>query len=232
MNIGDVISAVDLVLLDFDGPVTILLPNDGSNTVVAEAARSTLRGNGVELPRELTNVSDHLAILKFAATLPPSILEMVEQTCLLGEMEAAERSTETPGATDALLAFQRARREVIIVSNNRTEAVAAYLRRAGLSDLVSSIVGRIPNHPELMKPNPRLVRDAIALSAPPITDAGRCVLIGDSLTDIEVGRVAGARTIGFAKSASRGRALAKAGADAVTRSMHEVAAATLDVVTQ
>ena len=43
--------------------------------------------------------------------------------------------------------------------------------------------------------------------------------IGDSVTDIQVSRATGIRSIGFAKTPPRGRKLAAAGADAITDSV-------------
>ena len=48
-------------------------------------------------------------------------------------------------------------------------------------------------------------------------------VVGDSVTDIQVSRAAGVRSIGFAKTPSRGRELQAAGADAVTDSVASLA---------
>jgi len=50
-----------------------------------------------------------------------------------------------------------------------------------------------------------------------------CVLIGDSVTDIEVSRRAGVRSIGYAKTPERGIELAAAGADAIVSEMAALA---------
>jgi phosphoglycolate phosphatase-like HAD superfamily hydrolase len=51
----------------------------------------------------------------------------------------------------------------------------------------------------------------------------QCVLIGDSVTDIEVSRATGLRSIGYAKTPTRGNELHLAGADAITDSNHALA---------
>jgi phosphoglycolate phosphatase-like HAD superfamily hydrolase len=53
--------------------------------------------------------------------------------------------------------------------------------------------------------------------------AHQSVLIGDSVTDIQVSLATGIRSIGFAKTASRGRELQTAGADAITDSIAAIA---------
>ncbi|MGS2613651.1 HAD family hydrolase [Micromonospora sp. LZ34] len=71
-----------------------------------------------------------------------------------------------------------------------------------------------------MTPNPVPVRRAgLAVDAAP----GRCVLIGDSTSDIEGGRAAGVRTIGFANKPGKRNHLARAGADAITAGINGMA---------
>jgi phosphoglycolate phosphatase-like HAD superfamily hydrolase len=54
--------------------------------------------------------------------------------------------------------------------------------------------------------------------------ADQSVLVGDSVTDIQVSRATGLRSIGFAKTPIRGRELEAAGADAITDSITALAA--------
>ncbi|MFD6141659.1 HAD family hydrolase [Promicromonospora sp. NPDC060271] len=49
--------------------------------------------------------------------------------------------------------------------------------------------------------------------------AREAVLIGDSVSDIEVARVVGVHSIGYAKTQQRGAELREAGADALTDTM-------------
>jgi phosphoglycolate phosphatase len=53
-------------------------------------------------------------------------------------------------------------------------------------------------------------------------DATDTVLVGDTVTDMQVARSVGARAIGYAKRPERAQALAEAGADAVVLSMREL----------
>ncbi|WP_141722444.1 HAD family hydrolase, partial [Micromonospora haikouensis] len=65
----------------------------------------------------------------------------------------------------------------------------------------------------LMKPNPAPIhRAALAVDA----SSTRCVLVGDSTSDIEGGRAAEVRTIGFANKPGKRTLLLRAGADAIT----------------
>ena len=108
----------------------------------------------------------------------------------------------------------------MIVSNNAEPAIEAFLDHHDLRHLVHTVIGRVPGRPELMKPHPDSVLRALdILDRPP----AQCVLIGDSVTDIEISRATGRRSIGYAKTPTRGNELHLAGADAITDSNHALA---------
>jgi beta-phosphoglucomutase-like phosphatase (HAD superfamily) len=68
-----------------------------------------------------------------------------------------------------------------------------------------------------MKPNPQPVTATVtALAVTP----GACVLVGDSVSDIEAARAAGVHTIGYANKPSKHDRLAAAGADAIADGDH------------
>jgi phosphoglycolate phosphatase len=208
------------VLLDFDGPITELLPA-GPNAALADAAREPMVRGGVAIPAGVAKTTDHLAVLRFAAKLPRPISQTVESICIAGEVEASRRSAPTAGAVDAIQAFRQAGRPVVVVSNNAAEAIDAYLRRQGVGQLVHGVVGRLHGRPELMKPHPESVQRALRILA---ADPSACVLIGDSVTDVQAARRAGVRSIGYAaRTSGRGAALAEAGADAIVDDMATLA---------
>jgi beta-phosphoglucomutase-like phosphatase (HAD superfamily) len=108
----------------------------------------------------------------------------------------------------------------VIVSNNAEPAIEAFLDHHDLRHLIHAVIGRVPGRPELMKPHPDSVLRALdILDRPP----AQCVLIGDSVTGIEVSRATGLRSIGYAKTPTRGNELHLAGADAITDSNHALA---------
>jgi phosphoglycolate phosphatase-like HAD superfamily hydrolase len=93
--------------------------------------------------------------------------------------------------------------------------------QAGGHQLMARVaIGRVPGRPGPMKPHPDSVLRALdILDRPP----AQFVLIGDSVTDIEVSRATGLRSIGYAKTPTRGNELHLAGADAITDSNHALA---------
>lgn len=130
------------------------------------------------------------------------------------------RAAPAPGAHALLVALHAAGTPVVIVSNNAAEPIRVHLEHYGLAACVCDVVGRPVTRPDLMKPHPHTVRRAME-RAMEIAGIGSqdAVLIGDSVSDIEVARAAGVRSIGYAKTQQRGAELSEAGADVVVDSM-------------
>lgn len=131
-------------------------------------------------------------------------------------MDSAKTCTPTPGAHALLAALHAAGTPVVMVSNNEGFAIGIYLDRHHLTPYVRDVIGRPFTRPDLMKPHPHTVERALEITG---SSPGSSVLIGDSVSDIEVARTAGVRSIGFAKTRQRGEELREAGADAVVATM-------------
>ena len=207
------------ILLDFDGPVTRLLPA-GTNAELADAAREPLTDAGYELPAELVDTTDHIAVLRFSAGVDTKTRQDVEEICRELEVKAAQHSEPTPGADAFLQACRRLGRPVVIVSNNDAVAIDAYLTLHDLRGLVADVVGRPRGHPELMKSHPEILRQALAILRAKPQDA---LMIGDTVSDVEASHAAGVRIIGYAKTPSRGESLSSAGANAIVTTMLSLA---------
>lgn len=216
---AELVASAKAVLLDFDGPVTALMPRP-RNAEAADAARRPLVNAGLELPEAVTATTDHLAVLRYAAPLHPELLAAVEAACIEAEVAAAGASFPTPGAHDFLARCQREDKPVVIVSNNGADAVHTYLLRFQLHGFVRGVVGRQLHRPDLMKPHPSLLGAALALVS---REAADCVMIGDSITDIQAAKIAGVPSLGYAKNSERGRQLADARADAIVMTMSALA---------
>jgi phosphoglycolate phosphatase len=138
---------------------------------------------------------------------------------------AALISQPTAGVAGLLHSAAAAGVPVVVVTNNAPEAARAFLDRHGLCDLVHAVIGRDPERPDLMKPDPALIDQAAALLD---TDPASAVLIGDSVTDVQAGHARGVRVIGYAKHARRGRELTEAGVDDVTADLGAIRVALPD----
>lgn len=205
------------VLLDFDGPVTPLMPAP-LNMQTADVARAALARHSID-PAELRETSDHLAVIRWTGANAPEALPDVEATCIKAEVEAARTSVPTVGAHELIVALNGAGVPVVIVTNNAADAARAYLDRFHLAGSVRDIVGRPAGRPDLMKPNTHMIEEALRLA---VAAPGDTVLVGDSISDVEVAYAAGIRSIGYAKNPRRGNELATAGADALTETIEAV----------
>ena len=81
------------------------------------------------------------------------------------------------------------------------------------------IAARDDHDPERMKPSPYRVREAAGL-----LDAGpsECALVGDSITDVLAGHLAGVAVIGYADKPGKAPAHADVQAAAVTTDLAEI----------
>ncbi|UPK74795.1 HAD hydrolase-like protein [Nocardioidaceae bacterium SCSIO 66511] len=221
-QLRQVVEQTSALLLDFDGPITPLLPGTAGRDL-ARIAVDVLHRASITVPDHIEATTDHLAVLRFAAdTQAARVLGQLEEACRAAEVMAAAAAEPTPGSDDVLYAAQFARRPIVIVTNNADEAVDTYLHRRGLTNLIVGIVGREPGHPELMKPHARPVQLALeALRSEPES----CAFVGDSVTDIEVSHATGVHSIGYAKTRERGQELANAQADVIIHDMSDLATA-------
>jgi phosphoglycolate phosphatase len=201
-----------VVLLDFDGPVTLFLPPP-AGAAAADTARHALHKAGVVPGPAIASTEDHLAVLRWVNAHAAYALPVVERACDEAEARAAVDCLPTPGAHEFLASTDK---NVVIVSNNTESAIRTYLERWNINQLVFGVVGRPPHHPELMKPATHTVEQALALVGAQPRDA---VLVGDSVSDIEVALATGVRPIGYAKTPRRGSELHAAGADTLITSM-------------
>jgi phosphoglycolate phosphatase len=205
----ELIANAKALLLDFDGPVTALMPAP-ANAEAAEKARAPLQG--LTLPNEVIETTDHLAVLRWTFQNAPSRMGDVERACTSAEIACALTSQPSP-EIDWLLeqAAQRLLR-LAIVSYNSEKAVRAFLDRFAWSERFTAYACRTPETSRLLKPHPFLVIAATQLLDVAPQD---CVFIGDSISDIRAGRSAGVVVVGLAKSADRRNDLRDAKPDAL-----------------
>ncbi|WP_157631609.1 HAD family hydrolase [Catelliglobosispora koreensis] len=198
------------MLLDFDGPVCSVfagLPD----TEVANRLRKVLRDKGVNVSDDVEGTNDPMAVLEFAAG-QLELVPDVEDVLIAGERQAVLSAEPTPFATDFMAAVRASGKRLAIVSNNSASAIRDYLTIVGAVTHVEFIAGRAYGRPDLMKPHVFPVREALrALGMP----AGTAVLIGDSVSDIEVSNRAGVASIGYANKPGKAERLHAAGATAI-----------------
>lgn len=218
-DVQKILSEATHIFFDFDGPVCDIFAGLPAPTVAA-TLRDYLAPLRLDLPGSITTETDPLEILRYAASAGPLVAATVEAGLRGLELQAALSAAPTPDAAEAIRHFHASGRRLAIVSNNSDAAVKVYTDRCALSGCFDLISARaVFQDPALLKPHPHLITQAVdGLDAAP----ARCVLIGDSITDIQGAQKAGVRSIGYANKPGKQDALAAAGADAVVTAMAQL----------
>ncbi|WP_405004966.1 HAD-IA family hydrolase [Kitasatospora purpeofusca] len=218
-QLADVLRPVKHVLLDFDGPVCSVFAGLPAPEV-AQRLREGLLATGEQAPAGAEEESDPLALLRLVSDARPDLAEGTDAALAALETEAVRVGSPTPGGESVLRAAVRSGRLVSVVSNNAGAAIEAYLSEHGLSGYVADVFGRAPGDPSSMKPNPRLLLEAMEAAG---TGPEHCIFIGDAARDVEAGEAAGVSTIGYANKPGKDVKLAAAGAVAIVDSMELIA---------
>jgi len=208
------------LLLDFDGPVCSIFAGLPAPAVAAELV-ALLRSAAVTVPSAVGNEGDPLAVLRWTGeACSLEITTAMEDALCAAELQAVGTAQPTPFGHEVIVNAQASGLPLAVVSNNSAGAIEAYLATHDLAGCAGPVIGRAYADPSQMKPNPAPILDAVqALGASPAD----CVLIGDSLSDIEGARAAGVQVIGYANRPWKVEAFGSA--DAVVTSMEDIASA-------
>jgi HAD superfamily hydrolase (TIGR01509 family) len=208
------------LLLDFDGPICSIFAGYPAPQV-ASGLIALLRQKGLDLPDRIDGATDPLEVLRWVGTVDiPQLTAATEDALCAAELQAVATAQPTPYAREVIVAAHQTGLPVAIVSNNSADAVATYLSIHRLDRYVYPIIGRAYANPAQMKPNPKPILSAAhALSA----DPSSCVLVGDSLSDIEGAKAAGVHVIGYANKSAKLDEFRSSEADEVITSMAEIA---------
>ncbi|MER5350361.1 HAD family hydrolase [Kitasatospora sp. NPDC002551] len=220
-QLADVLRPVKHVLLDFDGPVCSVFAGLPAPEV-ARRLREGLLAIGEQAPAGAEEESDPLALLRLISDTRPDLTDRTDAALAALETEAVQVARPTPGGELVLRACARSGRLVSVVSNNAGAAIEAYLAEHGLSDYVAGVFGRAPGDPSSMKPNPRLLFEAMEAAG---TRPEHCIFIGDAARDVEAGGAADVPTIGYANKPGKSAKLTAAGAVVIVGSMQLIAGA-------
>lgn len=220
MNLTDVMRPVRHVLLDFDGPVCSVF----GELPAPEVARRLAEAIDDDLPAEVVG-TDPLGLLSVFAGRDHETLVAAEAQLRDLEVEAIESAPITPGVVGALRAFRATGRTVTVVSNNSQSAVVTFLAKHDLEALITGVCSRQHPEPELLKPNPFLLRRALVERDAQHSES---VMVGDSLTDLEAARATGVPVIAFANKPSKSQMFAETNPppDGLVRDLAELTEAT------
>lgn len=217
-----ILANTDALLIDFDGPICDVFAGIPA-PVVANQLREVLAGGGYsELPEDVRTAADPFDVLFYAAKLGQNEASYVEAAFRAHEVEAVQSAQSTPGADDLMRAWRGTGRSLAVVSNNSTSAVDTYLDIHDLRATVNVVSARASADISLLKPSPFLVNEAKDRLG---VAANRCVLVGDSTTDVQASRAAQVMALGYANKPGKAVDLAEAGVDVVITSMDLLPAA-------
>ncbi|ROR43395.1 HAD family hydrolase [Kitasatospora cineracea] len=218
-SLADVLRPVKHVLLDFDGPVCSVFAGLPAPEV-ARRLRLSLLAAGKQAVAGAETETDPLALLRLIAFARPDLVTVADNALASLEMEAMRYGRPNSGGESVLRACARSGRSVSVVSNNAGAAIETYLADQGLDGYVTRVFGRAPGDPSSMKPNPRLLLEAMdSIKSKP----EETIFIGDAVRDVEAGNAAGVSTLGYANKPGKDTKLAKAGALIIVNSMQEIA---------
>ncbi|MGH3328799.1 MAG: HAD family hydrolase [Streptomycetales bacterium] len=217
MSSAGIVARTGYVLLDFDGPVCAMFAGVPAREV-ADRLRGILAGQ-ITLPSEIVEAIDPFQVLRFAATSTGDHALQVDAALRAQELVAAASALPTPHVDEVLLACRSTGRPVAVVSNNSTAAIERCLTRFGVREHLAAVVGREHADVSLLKPHPHLLRQAVSRIEAPLE---ACVLVGDSVGDVEAAHALGIPVVGYANKSGKQARLVAAGADAVITSMAEL----------
>lgn len=168
---------------DLIGTLNLILAEHGHAGLPLGAAR-VLVGHGarVMLQRGFAAAGE---------TLAPAVLEALFARFIeLYRGRIAVASRAFPGAAEALDALAGEGAALVVCTNKPTGLSLALLDELGLTSRFAAVLG--PDAAGAMKPDPRHLAAAVDAAGGTI---GRCLMVGDSRTDVETARAAGAPVV-------------------------------------
>lgn len=214
MTPAELVASKRVVLLDFDGPICAVFGGLAAERVATELRRRLgLTANHSAVTR------DPFDILRYAAAEGEREAAAAERELTRLEIEAVESAVPTPGAENVLHSLDRAGHTIAAVSNNSIAAVSAYLYAHGLEGYVQIVSARDDADPALLKPNPHvLLRAMKQLGAEP----DDCVMVGDSVADIEAAHAAGVAVVAYANKPGKREGFERAKPSAIIENLADL----------
>ena len=214
-RLSEIITATRHLFLDFDGPICSIFAGLKPATI-ADKLRDIITSHGIALPADIEATSDPFDVFIHAASISPDLATEVEAAMTDLEIAAVPTAEPTPGVHAVITSCHDSGRTLTVVSNNSDRAVRAYLTRHALDGPISTVIARTSADPDLLKPCPHFLQQAIiASNAEPAT----CTLVGDQITDIDAARQAGTHSIGYANKPGKTDSFTDAGAEAIITSL-------------
>ncbi|MFJ8926179.1 HAD family hydrolase [Streptomyces sp. NPDC102364] len=208
------------VLFDFDGPICRLFAMESSRPV-ADTLRELLKESYADLygelsVAELTDKDPHVVLRAVQRERPGSpVVAELAAAVARGEAAAASNAPLTEGFDGLAQRLTERGLSLSVVTNNAAEVAYDFLRMHGLAHYFKGNVHGRPADPDLMKPHPFILEQALKGLR---CRAAEAVMVGDTNTDVAAARAAGVRFVGYGRNERKETALRAAGASLVLNS--------------
>ncbi len=133
------------------------------------------------------------------------------------ELEAAKQTSILPGALDTLKEIRKMGLKTALCTINSANSTEQILKRFKLAEYFDAVVPR--NQVRHYKPNPEHCNKALEALG---TSAGETVIVGDSVTDVQVARDVKAISIGLPTGVSTQEQLVTHGANYIITSITDL----------
>jgi HAD superfamily hydrolase (TIGR01549 family) len=184
-----------------------------------ESLGARLRDAGVDLPPEVCQAADPFVLLRHVAVHAPHLIPATERALARLELDGVQSATPTHDLRSTLDALSAAGRTVSVVSDNSVIAVDAFLAAQELRPKIDAVAARTEADPALLRPNPHLLQRAVADLG---TTADKCVLIGDSTSDVAAAHRAGTSAVALASAPDKRESLEAVRPDALIHNLAEL----------
>lgn len=198
----DLVDGCEHLLLDFDGPVCRLFAGMPAPSIAA-----SLVGRLPPPVRSQVRSTDPLEVLRLVHARAPEHELDVERALRASESEAAATAAPTDHAHQLIARARRSGRTVSIVTNNSKDAIDRYLELHGLGQDITTVASRVAGDVAGMKPDPALVRQALARVQ---GEPSSAMLVGNSESDIAAALAADVEALGYADRPGKRQALSRA----------------------
>lgn len=136
------------------------------------------------------------------------------------ELSVMEKTEFLSGVPDAIKNLHQSGIELFIVSSNSTKIIRSALKREGIEDCFSQIMGRpLPFDPDKIKPSPYPIETALKKTK---SDKSQCWYVGDDIVDIDSAKACGVFSLGVASGRYTNDELTKHGADKVIENFKDI----------
>ncbi len=195
-----------LLILNFDGVICNLFKNTDLQEV-KEEMRYAMRKFGVTYDTNDNLFTAYSAISHLYGTdrrrnaLPNAMVgTILDRT----EWKAVDSAEDIAGAAEFIADYFKAGGKIGIATNNSEACVYKWLQMHDLDHLPITVSGRVNGNPHLLKPNPKSIKEIIAIEIT-LLDWGRyedTIVIGNTKRDKKSAELSDVNFIGFAPDAS------------------------------